>query len=401
MTFPRLATLASLFALAFAMPREARANHLPYAFGDVFVGVGSGLVRHFDGAGNLLETLDTTTGCSEDLGMAFTAAGHLIGTHSFGSCSPGRVVEFDAMGGLIGPFGSGYSSSTESVVIDGAGNVYIGQPDGTADVLKFDAAGNPLGSFDVPTENRGSDWIDLAADQCTLFYTSEGTRILRYDVCTSTPLADFASGLHGAAFALRILPDGGVVVADTIDVHRLDASGTIVGTWTPPASETSFFFALNLDPDAVHFWTASYSSGNVYKYDLTAPATAPVFSFNGMIAGSALSGLAIFGERTVGRETNCTDGVDNDGDGSTDCADTDCVLDPACIVTTTSTTTTSSTTTTTLPGCAAFPCGHNGTKESVCHIPPGNPGRAQTICIGRDGVPAHLVNHRDRCGPCR
>jgi hypothetical protein len=24
------------------------------------------------------------------------------------------------------------------------------------------------------TEDRGIDWIDLAADQCTLFYTSEG-----------------------------------------------------------------------------------------------------------------------------------------------------------------------------------------------------------------------------------
>jgi hypothetical protein len=29
-------------------------------------------------------------------------------------------------------------------------------------------------------------------------------------------------------------------------------------------------------------------------------------------------------------ETNCTDGVDNDGDGSTDCADTDCIIAPIC-----------------------------------------------------------------------
>jgi hypothetical protein len=33
-----------------------------------------------------------------------------------------------------------------------------------------------------------------------------------------------------------------------------------------------------------------------------------------------------------GSPESCTDGVDNDGDGATDCADTDCALDIACIV---------------------------------------------------------------------
>lgn len=31
-------------------------------------------------------------------------------------------------------------------------------------------------------------------------------------------------------------------------------------------------------------------------------------------------------------ETICSDGLDNDGDGSTDCADPDCALDPACVI---------------------------------------------------------------------
>jgi len=30
-------------------------------------------------------------------------------------------------------------------------------------------------------------------------------------------------------------------------------------------------------------------------------------------------------------ETNCTDGIDNDGDGNIDCADQDCGMDPACL----------------------------------------------------------------------
>ena len=76
--------------------------------------------------------------------------------------------------------------------------------------------------------------------------------------------------------------------------------------------------------------------------------------------------------------------------------------------TTTTTSTTSSTTTTAPPptttsttippGCADFPCGDD--EVSICHIPPGNPGKSQTLCIGLDAVPAHL-NHGDHCGPCR
>ena len=35
----------------------------------------------------------------------------------------------------------------------------------------------------------------------------------------------------------------------------------------------------------------------------------------------------------------------------------------------------------------------------ICHIPPGNPGNAHTICIGESAVPAHLA-HGDTLGPC-
>jgi hypothetical protein len=37
-------------------------------------------------------------------------------------------------------------------------------------------------------------------------------------------------------------------------------------------------------------------------------------------------------------------------------------------------------------------CGNNGNKVAVCHIPPGNPDNAHTICISANGVPAHLAH---------
>jgi hypothetical protein len=41
-----------------------------------------------------------------------------------------------------------------------------------------------------------------------------------------------------------------------------------------------------------------------------------------------------------------------------------------------------------------------GKKVLICHIPPGNPANAHTICIGRPAEPAHVRNHGDALGAC-
>jgi hypothetical protein len=40
-------------------------------------------------------------------------------------------------------------------------------------------------------------------------------------------------------------------------------------------------------------------------------------------------------------------------------------------------------------------------KTTICHIPPGNPANAHTICVGNAAVPAHVNNHGDSIGPCK
>jgi hypothetical protein len=42
----------------------------------------------------------------------------------------------------------------------------------------------------------------------------------------------------------------------------------------------------------------------------------------------------------------------------------------------------------------------NTKKTTICHIPPGNPANAHTLCIGNAAVPAHLANHGDHLGAC-
>lgn len=43
-------------------------------------------------------------------------------------------------------------------------------------------------------------------------------------------------------------------------------------------------------------------------------------------------------------------------------------------------------------------CGRN--KVLICHIPPGNPANAHTICVNKNALPAHFNNHGDNVGPC-
>src|SRR2546422_101644 len=74
-----------------------------------------------------------------------------------------------------------------------SGDFYVGHASGDRDIQKYNAAGVFQQKYDVATENVGSDWIELSADQMTMFYTSEGRRIFRYNVATSTQLLDFAT----------------------------------------------------------------------------------------------------------------------------------------------------------------------------------------------------------------
>ncbi len=54
-----------------------------------------------------------------------------------------------------------------------------------------------------------------------------------------------------------------------------------------------------------------------------------------------------------------------------------------------------------LGDCSAFPCGNNNNKVLLCHVPPGNPANAHTLCISAKAVAAHLESHPgDHCGPC-
>ena len=48
----------------------------------------------------------------------------------------------------------------------------------------------------------------------------------------------------------------------------------------------------------------------------------------------------------------------------------------------------------------AAECATKPHKQAVCHIPPGNPANAHTICISKSAVDKHVSQHGDYLGAC-
>ncbi|MBV9146418.1 MAG: PKD domain-containing protein, partial [Acidobacteria bacterium] len=259
------------------------ANKFPQG---IFVGITGGSIMQFAPDGTLLKTL--STGLAGTVGgMAFDHAGVLYSA----DFTAAQISRFDLnTGTALGSFGSGFSCQPETMVFDGAGNLYVGQQGCSRQILKFDPSGKLLTSYTVAAEEQGSDDIDLSADQCTLLYTSEGPSVLRYDVCRNQQMTPFATGLK-KALVLRILPDGGVIVGDLLDIVHLNSSGQQVMTYTAPGEQC--LYAVTLDQDGTSFWAADYCSSNIYRFDIASGKQLSKFN-TGTPSGSVF-GLAVAG----------------------------------------------------------------------------------------------------------
>jgi hypothetical protein len=242
-------------------------------------------VKEFTPTGTLVQTLDTGQSSSETTGLAFDGAGNLYVT----TFQANNVYKFNHNGVLVGPFGSGYNTDPESIVFDSSGNAFVGQADGSRNVLEFSSSGSPGPGFAPATQNRGTDWIDLAADGCTLYYTSEGTSVKEFNVCTNTQLSDFATGLPGSdAYAIKLLPDGGALVADTGSIVRLNSAGAVIHQYATGEAGIGWF-SLALNPGGTSFWAGDYSTGTVTEFGLDGTQLATFTTGTSTAAGLAIA----------------------------------------------------------------------------------------------------------------
>ena len=263
----------------------------PFTIGDVFASVGGGLVREYTPTGTLVQTLNTNTNSQYTTGSAFDAAGNFYVT----TFNTGILTKFSP-GSLSGVNFASIGGDQESITIGKAGSFYVGEADGGGEISKHLLSdGTLVQNYTAAIGPRGTDWIDLAADQTTIYYSSEGSTIRRYStVGAGSQLSDFETGKGGTMYALRILANGGVLVANTNNILQFDSSGNIVKTYAIPGAGT--LFALNLDPDGTTFWTGDLSTNVVTRVNIATGAIVTQWS-----AGSGiLAGLSVAGEITQG-----------------------------------------------------------------------------------------------------
>lgn len=281
-----LLAVCTIFGLGFITQAKAA----PYTVGDVFASIGSSQVKEFTPTGTLVQTLNDASGATFTTGSAFDASGNFYVTN-FGA----TVSKFDNSGNLLNTNFITGLSSVESILFDKSGNIYVGDA-GSNLIHKYNSAGTLLNTFTAAIESRGTDWIDLAANQQTMLYTSEGTHVKSFNVGTNTQNPDFASGLPGsAAYALRILANGNVLVADSSVVVQLDAGGNIIKTYTLPGSAGGIF-SLNLDPNGLDFWAGDFNSNNVWEVNIATGAIDQQWN----VGAAEFFGLSVFGEITQG-----------------------------------------------------------------------------------------------------
>ena len=257
--------------------KPAGADTPLFASGQVFASVGNSAVSVYSqGAGNPLVTR-LNDGLQEPYtaGSAFDSSGNFYVTDDL----TGDVSEYAPDGTLDGVFASGLQNPL-SLAFDNQGNLYVGQQT-TPYIAEFSKTGQFIQNIGpLATELSGDDWIALAPDECTVYYTTEETDILRYNMCTNQqlpnlnvqafPTFDASTSLPVQAFQLQILPNGNVLVADSNADILLDPNGNVLQTYTCaslPGCQGSLF-AMSLDPDGNSFWTGDSTSGDVWKVDI-------------------------------------------------------------------------------------------------------------------------------------
>ncbi len=283
---------------------------------EIFVSLSDGLrnpsrVQHFSSNGSLLDDLYSsklTSGFYQKGGMLFDSTGNLLvsGTavdpNTFNSGE--KIIQFNPLGKQTGLFGDIPDKMfPKSFSVDRAGNFYIGEWYGRFDsqsetkALKLASDGTQLDNYTMPVQalagppgrefQRVPVWLDLAADQHTLYYSSYSNSIKRFDTSTKSPLPDLVCGLSNPVTALRLLPDYGVIVAAKQNILRLDANGTIIQTYDVPGRDD--WDQLSIDNSAKSFWSADVKSANVYQFDMDSGQVlqrfdtgAPAFSISGL-----------------------------------------------------------------------------------------------------------------------
>ncbi len=206
--------------------------------------------------------------------------------------------------------------------------------DGTIDCFDLDCLGDvacpTLEICDDSADNDGDGLIDCDDPECI---ATPGCAIAA-QTCADPNVSDGYGSFFGLTDALTDNYDPGCARS---------AAPEAVWRFNPPATGTVCINTVGSAYDTVLYARTNCGStrdlacnddtlGQQSEIQLDVTTGTPVYlfidGFNASTGGYRLTIAA--GACTARVETLCTDGLDNDGDGNTDCNDNDCNADPAC-----------------------------------------------------------------------
>jgi len=208
--------------------------------------------------------------------VAFGPNGHL-----FGVTVSGTFVEHDSSLNIVRTI---HISGIQGLTVGANGKIYVASyTSGTAGTLTILS---PAGAVEQTYSLSGIPWldaIDLAPDQCTLFWIDNASHGHRFDACSGHALSDLAPGPWAA---VRALSDGGYVVGDFGRLAAFDANDhllaeSFIGAW--------YVTSLAFDADPRFLWIATGGAVTL-KYRFA----------DGVIAGSlhnSAQNVAVYGEQ--------------------------------------------------------------------------------------------------------
>jgi streptogramin lyase len=192
------------------------------------------------------------------------------------------LLELDGRGTARAGFAADPNTAGRGVVVDRDGTRFMLRKydDGYRLLTQERALPLPIAS-DLRVEG-----IDLAADQCTLFYAATGV-IGTVNVCNGTAGASFT--IAGTPEDLRILPNGDLLVASRTHVTRYDPAGAVLQQFEMLA------WSVALDVDPRYAWVGGW---DLRRIDLATGATVEVLSTYG-----AVTSISVVGEPRAARTT--------------------------------------------------------------------------------------------------
>jgi hypothetical protein len=200
------------------------------------------------------------------------------------------------------------SGHPADVIFNSVGDFYVSfvdQAAGQPNLVKYQRLNglnqtSVLATWTLPFgSDRGVNAFDLASDQTTVYYTAEGSTVYRYDLNSSTPLSNFATGLQ-YAFGIRVLqgtnPFGGaVMVADTNTIKVFDAAGTVAKTYDDATHND--WFAISVVAGGAKFVATDFRTGDVVKFNSDGTVAS---TFNAKPQPFRVNGVCVKGEVTSG-----------------------------------------------------------------------------------------------------